>query len=385
MKIAYATTYDASSLTESNNWSGTGYYIAQSLKNQGMDLEYVSPLEEKLISKILQKCKSRYYNFFKNTYYEKDADIVVLKDCARQVSRMLPKINADVVFSATIRPIVYLECKQPIVFWGDATCAGLVDFYSQYQNMCQESLQSWHSMEKLALEKCKLAIYASDWAAQTAIKYYGADPAKVKVVPFGANIDSHRSLSEIKNLITARPSNKCKLLFLGVDWERKGGDIALQVAEQLNDLGLDTELTVVGCEPILEGSLPKFVKSLGFISKSTIAGKERLDRLIAESHFLILPSRAECYGVVFCEANSFGVPCISRKVGGIPTIIKPNVNGNLFDLNADISEYCNYIYRLFTNYDDYKTLALSAFHEYESRLNWGVAGQKVKQFLTEII
>jgi glycosyltransferase involved in cell wall biosynthesis len=174
-------------------------------------------------------------------------------------------------------------------------------------------------------------------------------------------------------------------LFLGVDWERKGGDIALQVAEQLNDLGLDTELTVVGCEPIVEGSLPKFVKSLGFISKSTIAGKERLDRLIAESHFLILPSRAECYGVVFCEANSFGVPCISRKVGGIPTIIKPNVNGNLFDLNANISEYCNYIYRLFTNYSDYKNLALSAFHEYESRLNWGVAGQKVKQFLTEII
>jgi glycosyltransferase involved in cell wall biosynthesis len=240
-------------------------------------------------------------------------------------------------------------------------------------------------MERLALQKCKLAIYASEWAAQTAIDYYNADPNKVKVVPFGANIDSSRNFSEIKDLIESRPSNKCKLLFLGVDWFRKGGDVALKVAEELNKLGLNTELTVVGCQPIVEGSLPSFVKPLGFISKSTNEGKERINQLLAESHFLILPSRAECYGVVFCEANSLGVPCISRKVGGIPTIIKPNVNGNLFDLNTEITEYCEYISRLFSNYSDYKNLALSSFNEYQSRLNWSVAGKTVQELLTTII
>jgi glycosyltransferase involved in cell wall biosynthesis len=174
-------------------------------------------------------------------------------------------------------------------------------------------------------------------------------------------------------------------LFLGVDWFRKGGDVALKVAEELNKLGLNTELTVVGCQPIVEGSLPSFVKPLGFISKSTNEGKERINQLLAESHFLILPSRAECYGVVFCEANSLGVPCISRKVGGIPTIIKPNVNGNLFDLNTEITEYCEYISRLFSNYSDYKNLALSSFNEYQSRLNWSVAGKTVQELLTTII
>ncbi len=385
MKLAYVTTYDARTLKGSNEWSGLGYYISESLKKQSVDLEYIGPLEQKLSSKILQKCKRHYYKFFENTHYEKDADLLVIKDYAHQISPILSGMNADVVFSTTIRPIVYLECKQPIVFWGDATCAGLIDFYPQYHNMCRESLESWHMMEKLALEKCKLAIYASDWAAQTAIEHYSADPAKVKVVPFGSNIDSHRTLSEIKELVKTRPANRCKLLFLGVDWYRKGGDVALKVAEGLNNLGLDTELTVVGCQPIVEGSLPSFIRSLGYISKSTIAGKERINQLIAESHFLILPSRAECYGVVFCEANSFGVPCISRKVGGIPTIIKPHINGNLFDLNADISEYCDYIYRLLTNYTDYQDLALSAFHEYESRLNWQVAGRQVKNLLETIL
>ena len=333
----------------------------------------------------MQKYKSRYYKFFQHTHYEKDADLLVLKSYADQLSKKLVKMNADVIFSATIRPIVYLDCQQPIVFWADATCAGLVDFYPQYNNLCQESLENWHMMEKLALEKCTLAIYASDWAAQTAIDSYKVDLGKVKVVPFGSNIDSHRTLSEIKELVEARPTNQCKLLFLGVDWFRKGGDVALKVAEELNNWGLDTELTVVGCQPIVEGSLPSFVKSLGYISKSTSEGKDKINQLIAESHFLILPSLAECYGVVFCEANSLGVPCISRKVGGIPTIIKPNVNGNLFHLHAEITEYCEYIYRLFTSYSDYKNLALSSFNEYQSRLNWSVAGKTVKELLTTII
>ena len=385
MKIAYATTYDASELTGSNDWSGSGYHISQSLENQGLMLEDLGPLEEKLIFQILQKAKRQCYQTFHNKYYEKDSDLLSLKDYAHQVSKKISVVDTDIVFSATIRPIVYLECRQPIVFWADATCAGIVGFYPQYDNLCRESLENWHMMEKLALERCKLAIYASGWAAQTAIDYYGADPAKVKVVPFGANIDSSRTLSETKDLIETRSSKQCKLLFLGVDWFRKGGDVAFKVAEELNHLGVDTELTVVGCQPILEKPLPSFVKPLGFISKSTADGKNRINQLLAESHFLILPSRAECYGVVFCEANSFGVPCIATNVGGIPTIIKPNLNGNLFDLNASTSAYCDYIYHLFTNYEDYKKLALSAFNEYQSRLNWDTAGKIVKNLLVDIV
>jgi glycosyltransferase involved in cell wall biosynthesis len=385
MNIAYVTTYNAQTLSGSNEWSGLGYFIAQALKNQSISLEYIGPLKEKIGLNIARKSKKCYYNFFQKKHYEKDTALPILQDYAKQISKKISVTKADVIFSATIRPIVYLDCKQPIVFWADATCAGLVDFYPQYNNLCQESLENWHMMERLALQKCKLAIYASEWAAQTAIDRYNADPAKVKVVPFGANIDSCKTLNEIKDIIESRPSNKCKLLFLGVDWFRKGGDVALKVAEELNNLGLNTELAVVGCQPIVDGTLPSFVKPLGFISKSTTEGKERINQLLAESHFLILPSMAECYGVVFCEANSLGVPCISRKIGGIPTIIKTNINGHLFDFNAEISEYCDYIFRLFANYTDYKELALSAFNEYQSRLNWSVAGKTVKNLLTEYI
>jgi glycosyltransferase involved in cell wall biosynthesis len=239
-------------------------------------------------------------------------------------------------------------------------------------------------MERLALQKSKLAIYSSDWAAQSAIDDYGADPERVKVVPFGSNTDSPFDSETIKDVIASRKSDRCKLLFLTVDWERKRGDVAYQVAKKLNQAGLKTELTVVGCQPKIAEPLPDFVKALGFISKSTKKGKQKIQKLIMDSHFLIVPTLADCTPIVFCEANSLGVPCLSTTVGGIPTMIHNGVNGQLFDKNAHVFEYCDYITNLFINYSNYQNLALSAFEEYESRLNWRVAGQKVKELLETI-
>lgn len=383
MKLAYVTNYDSRSLKGSNEWSGTGYYIAQSLKNQSISLEYIGPLKDRFMGRFLRKYKRLYHKLFNQRYLKNPAPYI-LKNYAEQIADKLIKTNADLIFSASANPIAYLDCKQPIVFWADASFASLLDFYPDYSNLCQETIRDWHYVEQLAHEKCQLAIYSSDWAAQTAINYYGVNEAKVKVVPFGANIESEYSLYEVKDLIESRPSELCKLLFLGVEWYRKGGDVALKVATELNKVGLNTELTVVGCQPITEDPLPSFVKPLGFISKSTDQGKARISQLIAESHFLFLPSLADCTPIVLCEANALGVPCLTTNIGGIPTIVKDNLNGKTFDVTANPLEYSNYISNLFTNYSSYIELALSSFNEYQSRLNWNAAGKAVKNLILEI-
>jgi glycosyltransferase involved in cell wall biosynthesis len=385
MKLAYVTIYDAQTLKGSNEWSGTGYYIAQALKSHMLPLEYIGPLEDPFFLRVARKLKRHYYNALCGSNYQKDADSLTLKNYARQIARKLGSTQVDVIFSATVNPIAYLECDQPIAFWADGTFANVQNFYPLYSNLHQTVIEEWHRMEQLALEKSQLAIYSSDWAAKSAIQDYGADPAKVHVVPFGANIDSVLAFEDIKDAIESRPTGKCKLVFIAVDWVRKGGDIAYQVAKQLNQAGLNTELTVIGCQPIVDEPLPDFVKALGFISKSTHEGKLRIQRLILESHFLILPTLADCTPIVFCEANSLGVPCLSTTVGGIPTMIRNGINGQLFNHKAPIAEYCEYIMNLFVEYSNYRHLAVSASHEYETCLNWKVAGQKVKDLLKTIV
>ncbi|MFB8791754.1 MAG: hypothetical protein U7123_23650 [Potamolinea sp.] len=273
MRIAYVTNYNAQDI---RNWSGSGYYIARSLEKQSISVEYIGSLKEKFGLPL--KAKQYLYNYLLKNLphqrYLRDRDPIILKHYAQQISGKLSNINPDIVFSPGTVPLAYLECKQPIVFWTDCTFSGMIDFYPEFSNLSQETIRNGNTVESLALNKCSLAIFSSDWAAQTAINDYQVSPEKVKVVPFGANIECDRNDSDIRTIVDSRPTNKCQLLFLGVNWYRKGGDIALKVAKELNKIGLDTELTIVGCLPEVDEPLPKFVKYMGFISKSTQEGQK---------------------------------------------------------------------------------------------------------------
>jgi glycosyltransferase involved in cell wall biosynthesis len=305
-----------------------------------------------------------------------------LKNYANQVEKHLVSIHSDIVFSPGTIPIAYLQTEKPIVFWTDATFAGMINFYPKFSNLCAETIKNGNKMEQLALSKCHLAVYSSEWAANTAIQNYDIDPAKVKVIPFGANLNCHRNINDINRIINSKAFDKCRLLFIGVDWYRKGGEQALAVANLLNKRGLKTDLHIVGCKP--PSGLPSFVKNHGFISKKTEEGRKQLDQLLSDSHFLILPSKAECYGIVFAEASSFGLPSLATNVGGITTVIKEGRNGYTFEIDESPEKYCDCIEKFMLSKDDYQKLALSSFQEYDKRLNWYSSGKKIHHLLQKL-
>lgn len=385
MNIAYITEFDIKN-TDRTTWQknqlghwGCCYYIAKYLEDEDTKVHYLGPLTKKYA--ILPKVKSRIYNFLHKGYHPW-ADPIFNKDYVSQIANKLATTSSDIVLSPDINFISYLKSKLPIVIWVDSTYAGYINYYQEYSNLSRETIDDLINMDKLALEKCKFAIFSSEWAAVNAIDQYKISKDKVKVVPFGANIECNRTFEDIKTIIEAKSSEKCKLLFIGSNWNRKGGDVAFEVVRNLNSMGLNTELTVVGCKPVLNEPLPSFLKVIGVINTFTDAGLTQINKLFTESHFLILPTKADCTPHVLAEANSFGVPCLATNVGGIPTMIKDDINGKTFAVDASISEYSTYIASLMTNYNQYKQLALSSFNEYQTRLNWSVACQTVKQILS---
>ena len=331
----------------------------------------------------LTRIKKLFYSKALGQRYQYQREPWVAAGYADQIeSRLSPSVNC--ILSPGSIPIARIRSRIPTVFYTDATFAGMLGFYDDFSNLCAETIRNGHRLEQEALASCSLAIYSSDWAAKTAIENYSVDPRKVRVVPFGANIECNRTHEDIVKLIHRRPKDVCRLLFLGVDWRRKGGPVALEIAERLNKAGLKTELHIAGLRQPPVDPLPDFVIDHGFISKSTPEGKARLEQLIAGSHFLVLLSKAEAYGLVLCEANSFGVPDIVSNVGGIPTIVRDEINGKLFPLETSAADHALYIANLFSDYDRYEELALSSFEEYQQRLNWDVAGRRLMALLNEL-
>lgn len=363
-------------------FSGISYYLAKSLEKQSISLDYIGPLIENYSLSL--KIKSQLYRYFLKKNYLPWTEPQCLMDLAFQVSQKLSDLDSDIIFSLGTMPIAYLESTKPIVYSWDCTFAGLLDAYPCFLNLSQESIKNGLKMEQMALEKCSLSIFPSEWAVQTVLDNYHVDSSKIKVVPYGANLSCKLNIEEVKTMISSRSTKNCDLLFLGIDWHRKGGETAYKVAKELNKSGLKTTLTIVGCNPNFAEPIPDYITVLGFINKFTKHGLETIKKLLSKSHFLILPSAAENYGIVFCEASSFGTPSLASKVGGIPTAIKDGFNGHLFSKNASYLDYCDYIFDIFMNYNRYIELALSSFNEYQSRLNWSTAGKVIKDLLYEV-
>lgn len=379
MEIAFISKYPSLNI---KNWSGTEYFTAQALAKQ-CDLYAIAGLKEELTLSV--RLKNKLFGRNNKKYWIKRSPEIG-KSYARQVLKQI-KPTTDIVFSTNTESIAYLDIDKPKVFYADATFASMIGYYDWFDNLSNQTYKEGMMMEQKAIDSCQLAVFSSDWAAQSAINDYRADPKKVKVVPFGANITSKFGITEIHSIINNRDRNVCKILFIGVEWYRKGGDIVIDTVRYMNDvMNIPTELHLVGIDDLpIKGSLPPYIINHKRIDKSVQSGIDKIEKLIEESHVLLVPSRADCTPIVFSEAMTFGVPCISTQTGGIPSIVKDGINGFTLPLESSPKEYAEKISELFNNKNLYEEMALLAFRDSQTRLNWDVVGETITTYLKELI
>ncbi len=376
MKIAYIT---RSKYSNKDSYSGTDFFIGKHLRLAGFDVEYIDqiPTYPKFFCKI--------FGYINKLIYKKDFicdyNVFVCKFIAFIITRKISK-DTDVILATNSILLSYIKTTKTKVFWTDATFAGLVNFYPDFSNLSNFSLLNGNKVENKALNNVDIAVYSSDWAAETAIKNYNFDTKKIRVIPYGCNLDIS-SLESRCQLNINKQFKVCKLLFVGKEWDRKGGEKVIEVAKALLKLGVPVELRTLGTKPLYDDtSRPFFIKEKGFISKNIENGQDLIDDLYKQAHFLIILPKAECAAMVFAEANSFGLPVISSNVGGISTVVKNNINGKLFELSTSPIIIAQNIKYLFENKQEYYKLSKSSYKYFLSNLNWDVAVSNLKKVIT---
>lgn len=381
MRVAYITMHNPRDVTY---WSGLGYFIWQSLASRGIEIELIGPLHLSRFNVHCCRLKDRFYKW-QHRFYWLDGDASIVRARSRIAARKLAMIPpVDAIFSATILPAAYLPGNVPLVIYSDSTLRRLFDTYPIHAHMAGLNYRHADRIERSAQRRASALVYASEWAAQSARTEYGADPAKVHVVPFGANLEAIPPHDAVAQAIEARERSQLRLLFIGVDWERKGGPAALEVVRQLNRMGIPATLTVIGCEPPLASQDQQFVVRLGFVEKNA-AGHAKIQAELSRSHFLIVLSVAECFGIVYCEASANGVPSIARNVGGVPDAVRNGRNGQRFELGDSPALIADWVAANFRDYDRYRKLALSSLKEFETELNWLASGEKLERILRGVI
>lgn len=372
-KIAFVSEFDIDDVSQR---SGVPYFIAKGFRELGHEVIPVGSFgnKRKFVFRIWNGLLVLFFNKLlkgKFGYINNQWSAEFLRNYAVQAKEKLNGLEYDFVFSPESHTIAYLEVDKPIVFWRDATFENLLDYYEAYANIHPVSVNQGHQSEMQAIKKSMLAVYTSKWAADSAKKHYNASSGQIAIIERGANLQNIPSAISVSEWINQKLSNPVlKILFIGADWKRKGGDVAFELVSQLNDNGISTELHAVGGLP--ENELPKseWFRHYGFVKKNTESGTMLLHELYTTCHFFVMPSLAENFGIVYAEASAFGMPSLGFETGGVATAIKEGQNGILFPMTTSIPIIANKLQNCWVKKTEYKLLAESSRKEFENRLNW---------------
>lgn len=372
MKLCYLTRGDPSDLSD---WSGTPYWTVRHLRARGHTVDVLRG-EPKWARWLLMPMKGLAALF--GRHYLLRHSNLYLRLIAPFVRRTLRRQDYEAVFSQDM--ILAAAVRHPkSVYWCDAELKTLYDTY-----LPGYWARTWNGREAMgreheALTRSYRVFCASNWAADGLARAYPEHRRKLVMAPFPENMPTPEA-DAVERAIAGRSAEEFRLLFIGVDWMRKGGDRALELVQALRARGVPAMLNVVGCVPF-GAKPPPFVRQLGFIDKSSREGLGALRAELLAAHFLVLPSRAEAMGIALVEAHAHGVPTIASDVGGITSVVERGVNGFAFPF-TDVAPIAKLMEAYWQDQELYRGLARSARHTFTRQYSAAVRMAQIEAVLT---
>ncbi len=375
LQIAYLSINDP---LDKRSWSGTTYYVAKTLQRNVGDVDLLGPVQvPALLDKMLRGI-AKLTRILLRKEYLTQCSLLLAWHAARTLQKKLAQKEYDFIFApAASAALAFLKTKTPVIYMSDTTFKLISNYnYSEYKNIVPWSRWEGNFLEKRALRKSTLMLMSSQWAAQSVVDDYKIPVNRVYVAALGANMDT---VPPRETIYEKENNQQLSLLFLGVDWVRKGGDIALDALTVLhNTYHIKAKLTVCGCQPP-EGVSHPYMEVIPFLNKNVPEHEARFTELLATTHFLLLPTRADCSLLVGCEANAYGVPAITTETGGVPGIVHDGINGYCVPFAAGGWMYATLIAELFADKERYHELVTSSRQRFEDELNWDKWAENVKE------
>jgi glycosyltransferase involved in cell wall biosynthesis len=364
-----------------SRWSDTPHFCIDALRREVEQLIVVGTLTEEQRLNLAMDVQDRLARL--GRIYCPERDPAFLEPRAAAINETLglhPDAEAVVVFNPP--DAAYLKTNIPIVVFHDATWKQFTSTYPGYSEneLMETSYRSGVIAERTAFHNARWLLFMSKWAADGASQEYPLLRDKIRVVYPGANLPQVPGASSVQQSIAGRTTGQCRLLFIGYAFYRKGLDIALKTVARLRSLGIDAVLQVVGGErePATSGSP---VRWYGRLSKFVVSEFTSLSQIYLESFILLLPSRAECAGIVLCEAAAFGMPALVPQTGGMSEIVAHGETGYVLPSGATPDAYASAIARLWRDPVSYRKLCENARTRYEELLNWNATVKHLRQLL----
>lgn len=217
----------------------------------------------------------------------------------------------------------------------------------------------WLAVEKTVYESARVTFTTSTFAGRSLVEDYGLDPTRTECVLSGTNV--RQAAKPV-----ARPFRGV-VLFVGVDWPRKGGPDLVAAFARVAEAHPQARLRIVGCTPPV--AHPR-IETLGRLSLEETAGQ------FLEADIFCLPSYHEPSAVALVEAQLYGLPVVTTNVGGSPDRLVDGETGHLVAA-GDIAALAAALDRLLGDPARCRAMGEAGRRFASAHFSWEAVGQRL--------
>jgi glycosyltransferase involved in cell wall biosynthesis len=153
----------------------------------------------------------------------------------------------------------------------------------------------------------------SRWAAGSLMRDYRVPADRITVIPPGADTERWRPGPR-------RDDGAVRLLFIGGNFDRKGGRLLLEWFQRSDD-ARRCELHLVTRDAVSPAS--------NVVVHRLENNSDELIALAQSCDIFVLPTLADCFSIASVEAMAAGLPVVVSDIGGIGDIVADGENGFL--------------------------------------------------------
>jgi alpha-maltose-1-phosphate synthase len=168
------------------------------------------------------------------------------------------------------------------------------------------------------------------------------------------------------------PSGAPRVLFIGRDFERKGGDLLLAAFARARERVPEAELWLVTDRADVGGPGVRHIPPT--YDRAAIAALYRAASVFA------MPSRAETWGDVFLEAMAYGLPCIAADGDAMPEIVQHGVTG-LLAPPGDVAALAGALATLLADDALRRRMGAAGRRRVEAEFTWGHVSDRIVPLL----